>query len=65
MPRFTTAQQVKAFIATQPPNEVSIEPHYSASYRWLVRHRPSFGRMSYGFSSEQSLVGWANSAFPA
>lgn len=56
---FTTAAQVKAHIATLPPSEARIEPHYSASYIWNVWHPPSFGRGSYGFSSEESLLAWA------
>lgn len=60
---FSTADQVKAYIATLDPKVASIRPHYSASYRWEVRCPGAFGRVSYGFSSEESLVQWANQHF--
>jgi hypothetical protein len=60
---FTTAQQVKDYIATLDPKECRLQPHYSSSYLWIVYHPESFGRLSFGFSSEQSLLSWANSAF--
>jgi hypothetical protein len=61
---FTTAQQVKDYIATLDPKECMIQPHYSSRYIWEVFHPESFGtRVTFGFSSEQSLLHWAKSAF--
>lgn len=57
---FNTADQVKAHIAGLDPKIASIQPHYSASYLWEVRCPGAFGRVSYGFSTEESLVSWAN-----
>lgn len=60
MPRFTTADEVKAYIDTLDPNKCRIGPHHSAQYIWRVWHPESFGRMGYGFSSEENLLAWAN-----
>jgi hypothetical protein len=60
---FASASEVKAHIATLDPETARIEPHHSASYIWRVWHPASFGRMTYGFSSEESLLAWANQAF--
>jgi len=61
---FTTAQQVKDHIATLDRSGCWIRPHYSSRYIWEVFHPESFGtRITFGFSNEQSLLHWANSAF--
>lgn len=60
---FSTADEVKAHITSCPPEAVSIRPHHSASYIWEVRCAGAFGRFTYGFSSEESLIAWANSYF--
>lgn len=62
--RFTTAQQVKDHIATLDPKKCCIEASHSSSYLWAVYHPDSFGRMSFGFSCEKSLLSWANQTFP-
>lgn len=60
---FTTAEEVKAHIATCDPGVISIRPHYSASYLWEVCCPGAFGRISYGFSTDESLLNWANQHF--
>ena len=60
---FVTSDQVKAHITTLDPSLIIIRPHHSASYIWEVLCPGAFGRMSYGFSSESSLVEWANNYF--
>lgn len=62
--KFTTAQQVKDHIAKLDRSDCWIRPHYSSSYIWEVYHPESFGvRASFGFSNEQNLLNWANTAF--
>jgi hypothetical protein len=60
MPGFKNVKQVKAHVATLDPKVCRIEPHHSSSYIWKVWHPEVFGRMSYGFSSEEGLLRWAN-----
>jgi hypothetical protein len=63
MKKFNSVSEVKAFAAEQGPNVVRIEPHHSSSYLWRVWHPASFGaRMTYGFSSKEALLEWANSS---
>jgi hypothetical protein len=60
--RFLTVDELRAFASTYP-DDLRIEPHHSASYLWRVFCPRSFGRMTYGFSTSENLLAWANEAF--
>jgi hypothetical protein len=64
-PVFTTTDELLAFAAKANPSELRIEPHHSASYLWRVIHPASFDFLSYGFSTNEALLAWANEAFPS
>lgn len=62
MKKFNDVTDLRIFAADHS-DTFRLEPHHSASYLWKVWHPASFGsRMTYGFSTSDALLDWANQA---